>query len=300
MDIPFLHLNFSFDLLAPVADPYLLFRMRRMFPAAFRQTTGCSRDTGACAVGDDCPCCQTFSQALATDPAALRRYQKPPLPFAFRLPLIRTGGSGEMELELVIVGNGVRFAERYIASLLRLCGHGLPFPLRLTEVSALAADGSRHRLGNVAGTLTLSAMPLRTFAEVEGLPLSGNRALSLSLQTPLRLVGNGRPVLTPDFPLLAGALFRRVSSLAYYYGGIELPHDFKWLATRSRAVGCRGALEAVNWGGALQGGIGTLVFSGELEEFLPFVRLGELLNVGKGAAYGMGQYCLGRQAVAGR
>ena len=36
--------------------------------------------------------------------------------------------------------------------------------------------------------------------------------------------------------------------------------------------------------------MGDITFEGELAEFLPFLRLGEYLHVGKGTVYGLGEY----------
>ena len=37
------------------------------------------------------------------------------------------------------------------------------------------------------------------------------------------------------------------------------------------------------------GFMGDITFEGELAEFLPFLRLGEYLHVGKGTVYGLGE-----------
>jgi len=113
----------------------------------------------------------------------------------------------------------------------------------------------------------------------------------MSFQTPLRLIHKGSPLRNLSFSAITGALFRRISSLAYYYGREELPHDFKWLAQQSQLVVCRRSdLNWVNRGGSLQGVEGQVDFSGALAEFIPFLHLGNVLNIGKGAAYGMGNY----------
>jgi hypothetical protein len=175
----------------------------------------------------------------------------------------------------------------------QLCGRSSVFGVRLNGIAAVAPDGSKQLLGDGSGRLDLASIPFRAFAEA-GSALPGNAdEIILQLLAPLRLLHNGRPLRSPAFPALAGALFRRVSALAYYYGGLELEDDFKWLASRSREI-CSSSshLEWSSWEGAQQGITGELSFSGELAEFLPFLRLGELLNVGKGAAYGMGSYRL--------
>jgi CRISPR/Cas system endoribonuclease Cas6 (RAMP superfamily) len=42
----------------------------------------------------------------------------------------------------------------------------------------------------------------------------------------------------------------------------------------------------------LGGLIGSFAFKGDLEPALPFLRLGELLHVGKGTSFGLGRYRL--------
>jgi hypothetical protein len=292
MEVPFLQLLFSLAANRPAPTPYALFGLKQLFPAAFREVNGCALPGGECGGGADCPCRATFAQALSADPAALRRYQKPPLPFAFKIPQLISPEKGEYELSLTIVGDATGNLELYLRALQYLFSKNSAWGISVREISAVAADGSRQLLGS-AGRLELTSIPFRSFVEAGSVPVSNGGAITVELLTPLRLLHNGRPLRSPSFAALAGALFRRVSALAYYYGGVELADDFKWLAQQSRAVGSSAAqLEWVNWGGALQGVVGELSFRGEVEDFLPFLRLGTLLNVGKGASYGMGSYLL--------
>ena len=40
------------------------------------------------------------------------------------------------------------------------------------------------------------------------------------------------------------------------------------------------------------GVVGEMIFRGDLTQFLPYLRLGEILHIGKGTAYGLGRYSL--------
>ena len=66
----------------------------------------------------------------------------------------------------------------------------------------------------------------------------------------MRIMAEGRPLREFSFSPFIRALFRRVSAMAYYYGGSEAELDFKWLAERSRSVACAEAnFRWVEWGG---------------------------------------------------
>ncbi|NJD90473.1 MAG: CRISPR system precrRNA processing endoribonuclease RAMP protein Cas6 [Geobacter sp.] len=291
MDIPLINLVFTLESGGGRVKPQLLFAFRQSYQAAFRGAVGCLSADGSCSADSGCPCRYTFDQGLSTDPAAVRRFQKPSLPFAFRLPLLdQEMQPGDIaEFSLTLVGGATNHLALHIAAVRA----ALPPQLRLLAVAAVASDGSRKSITVRGGKADFSAVPVISFEEIMAGAVAVADPLKINLLAPLRLMQNGAPLYAPSFPALAGALFRRISSLAYYYGGVELDCDFKWLAEKSRAVHCdNSGLKWVNWGGALQGVSGSIAVSGELAELLPFLCLGELLNVGKGASYGMGSYRL--------
>jgi len=41
---------------------------------------------------------------------------------------------------------------------------------------------------------------------------------------------------------------------------------------------------------ALGGFVGTATFEGDLAPFVPFLRLGEIVHLGKGISFGLGKY----------
>lgn len=291
MDTPLIKLEFCCEALEEGLSPLLLFGLRKRFQPAFSKTVGCWLPTGGCTAGDDCPCRQIFSRELATDPDALRRFQKPPLPFAFRLPQLDEEllpGDG-FSFSLVLAGSCTNHLETCIAA----TRAALPGSIRISSTSSVAFDGSRRKIPMRSGRPDLTALSLISMADLmQGGDAAAER-LTIHFETPLRLLSHGGVLRSPDFAHIAGALFRRISSLVYYYGGIEPDFDFKWLAKKAgEIVVDRSRLRWVNWSGSIQGVLGNLEISGDLSELLPFLKVGEFLNVGKGAAYGMGSYRL--------
>lgn len=129
------------------------------------------------------------------------------------------------------------------------------------------------------------------------------RRLTLRFSTPLRLQDNGRAVpparLTADRLLMAAV---RRASLICECHGTGAPHwDYTALADLARQVGSTKALTWQDWTRRssrqqqtmqLGGVIGSWTLEGDLTPFLPALRIGEWLHVGKETVFGLGRYDL--------
>ena len=124
--------------------------------------------------------------------------------------------------------------------------------------------------------------------------------LRLRLRTPIRLKAEGRYIHRINFALLVRALLRRTSDLARFHCGAELALDYRqWI---EQAEKIRVAEVQVRWHDweryshrqerkiTLGGLVGEVEFAGEWEPFLPLLRLGADLHVGKGTVFGLGRY----------
>ncbi|PIV22771.1 MAG: hypothetical protein COS40_05325 [Deltaproteobacteria bacterium CG03_land_8_20_14_0_80_45_14] len=118
--------------------------------------------------------------------------------------------------------------------------------------------------------------------------------------TPTRLKYDGK--LSPDleFHILFRNLLRRISLLSYFHCGEELNLDFKGLIEEAKDVKVQKEnLRWVDWERysnrqetkmKMGGFIGSVTFTGNFKEFLPFLILGEYIHVGKGTSFGLGKY----------
>ena len=124
--------------------------------------------------------------------------------------------------------------------------------------------------------------------------------LRLRFRTPVRLKTRGRYARRIDFASLVRALLRRTSDLAYFHCGAELDLDYRqWI---ERAAVVREVSDRTRWHDwerysrrqdrriKLGGLVGEMEFAGEWGPFLPLLRMGADLHVGKGTIFGMGRY----------
>ncbi|MDY0043909.1 MAG: CRISPR system precrRNA processing endoribonuclease RAMP protein Cas6 [Syntrophales bacterium] len=123
--------------------------------------------------------------------------------------------------------------------------------------------------------------------------------LELILETPFRLKFDNKLESRLPFHVLIRAALRRISSLFGPYGTGEPSLDYRGLATRAEQV--RVSLDEIEWTdwrrysnkqdqAMFMGGIsGTIGYSGALAEFLPLLRIAELVHLGKQTTFGLGK-----------
>lgn len=289
MELHYVRLWFRFTLGNDVPDPYAFFATRADFENAFRKALSCKR--GDCAGCPSCARCvfpATFGQQIADDPEAVRRHQKPPLPFILRFPVLPPAPNRgrACELALTLVGSAVQHVSCYFAAV------GFLIEMKggtLTAVEAESPGGARTA---VAGSDHPALPLLGSLDPAQAGPLATD-AVTVTLLTPLKLVRDGRLLKTFTFANFARTLMRRVSSLAYHYEGAEPALDYRWLSmsseeVRTAAADCR----FVSWNGRPAGILGTVRFAGDLEPFHLLLQLGAATHLGKGASFGFGAYRL--------
>jgi len=242
---------------------------------------------------------QLFGQALSPDPAAVRRFQKPPLPFVFDFPLLSSAHvfGNDADISLMLAGSAVNSLSLFIAavrSTLARCEAIAHTRITLRQILSCGVNGTVASLLDSDGCLLTDGL---TLLSPDSFPcpvsVDGLSDVTVVLLTPLRLLREGRPVRRLTFGDFVRPLMRRYSSLAYYYCGFESDADYKWLAEESGDV--RVGYSAVQWEEwpGLQGGLtGEVRFSALSADLYPFLQFGEYFHLGKGAVYGMGRYLL--------
>jgi len=125
--------------------------------------------------------------------------------------------------------------------------------------------------------------------------------LTLDFQTPTRLVYNGHLTVDLEFHMLIRQLLRRLSLLSYFHnGGDPSGWNFKGMIERAEEVNV--AKKGLRWHDwerysarqetrmKMGGFVGEISFEGDIGPFMPLIRAGEVLHVGKGTSFGLGKY----------
>ena len=298
MDLLLVKLIFTIRLESGLCDPRALFPLKNPFEEAFR-TTACSYPgrCDVCTLRDGCTYRSVFAQELSADPAVVKRYQKPPLPFAFQVPLpshpLTTGD--EFELGLVLVGRAAGLVEDFrkaVARLFRPDKSGAIPTASIVRVESVGCSGFRSLLATGEGSPSPAGLATISFDDLIAMNTLPSDRIGIRLLTPLCTLSDGKQVTEFSFSSFIRPLLRRISSLSYYYYGSILDLDYK------RLTGISGSIETLEsdfcWVERQKGspcgilGTGTLV--GDLTDFHPALLLGEYLQCGKGAAFGMGRY----------
>ena len=256
-----------------------------------------TRHCAGCSAHNRCDWQLVFGQQLSADPEALRRHQKPPLPFAFTIPIPEKTAdpAGMLECEMVVVGRAISCLDMLLNGFKALLtAKKSPPGSALLHTDVRDYQGTRYPLEN-------ADCPSRTgnlvVMSTEGILASCPREcshLTIRLLSPLRLVVHGRQLKGFDFSIFVRSIMRRISSLASYYCGYEFNCDFKALSNLAQTVVCREDHFVMVGGGSWKtAGIrGYGCFNGDFGGLLPFLMLGSHVHTGKNAALGMGAYGL--------
>lgn len=286
MELHYARLFFSFTLRSDVPNPYAFFATRAEFESSFRLALSCKRGDCVGCRSAGCAFPASFEQQIAQDPDAVRRHQKPPLPFIFEFPVLpatpNRGSRGEVALTLV--GSAVQHVSSYFLAVRLL------IESKGGELSGVAAEAPGGARAAFTGGDS-PALPLLGSLDPASTGPLPTETLTLHLLTPLKLVQDGRLLKTFTFANFVRTLMRRVSSLAYHYEGAEPALDYRWLSQQSESVRtAQSDCRFVSWNGRPTGIVGAGRFTGDLEPFHLLLQLGAVTHLGKGSSFGFGSY----------
>jgi len=265
------------------------------------------KECAGCPLLSNCP----YPAIFAPPPPAahaLQKFSQIPVPYVIEPPDwgARQVGAGEaFAFHLVLIGRALRELPLIILAWRRALARGVGTDDGTAELVRVvhcgeAQEAEIHRPD--AGTLVQHAQAIAF--NTENNSETAPSELTLHFVTPLRLQKNGHalPPEKLDARTLLMALVRRANLLAEFHGEGPLVEDFPSLLAASAGIQESKHLVWLDWTRfssrqqqkmVLGGVVGDWTLSGPLAAFVPFLRLGEWLHVGKEAAFGLGRYTLG-------
>jgi len=239
-----------------------------------------------CPLSTDCPVSILTGRQLSPDSELVQRHQKPGLPYIFEALSDET--EKNVKLGLVLLGSAY-----------------VHLPLFLAAVKQLALNNGDYRTAGIDYQNNCIDLNLRDSGDTDTLPIlsmaellaqsnhsfAGCKRVQLSLHTPVRILHKGRELRYFDPVFFIRSLLRRLSSLAAYYGcsvDQEIFHSLYLLAGTVHVVK---ALDRQQCNPVCGRGVtGSYVVSGDFDLLGPFLAVGSMLHLGKGASYGLGAF----------
>jgi len=288
---------------------------RRCVCSARRKTCDC------CLLAASCPYLYVFETPVSEEARMMRLYTHAPHPFVIEPPETYSpemAAGTRLTFSLVLIGRGCDYLPYFALTFQELGKTGIgPWraAFELETVTDASPGGGSVLFEDTWGKLT----PPRRFAPA--LPEdeeSYSGAIAVSFRSPTRLKFNGKLVSEIPFHVLVRSLLRRLSALSAFHGAGPLNLDFAGLVERARRMAgplnldfaglverarrIEAVASSLKWveherfSGrqkkrmALGGITGEVSYVGDMGEFLPFLRLGRWVHVGKATSFGFGRY----------
>lgn len=232
------------------------------------------------------------------------REENVPRPFVIGPPLAskRSYHKGDpLQLQLTLVGKSVDYLPYFVYCFERMGKEGIGRErgrYSVVSVKAVGADGSAIPVYDAATQELHNRFPRLSLDDFSKKLLP---VVTISFLTATTLKSEGRPASELTFELLLKSIVRRYRSLCYFHGAgngsTSLP-EIDWQAAQAvEIVHSDLTYQRFNRYSnrqrrkvPLAGFTGQVTYSGNIGPFLPWLKLGEYLHVGKGVVFGLGWY----------
>lgn len=286
--------------------------LRGGFGHVFRRLTCVERtkQCNKCLLSASCPYAVVFESAPLPGTAVLKNYQDIPRPFVIEPPLEEKtdyAPGDTLTFRLVLVGQAMQLLPYFILTFKELGQVGLGrgrCPYELTRVAFMdPRDGARQTVYDSAANSVQQRGRAVTLAELCAASHPLGDTVRLAFLTMTRIKHDAALVSDMPFHVLIRSLLRRISTMYYFYHGMkDAAVDYKGIVAAAERVSTVHAdLRLVDWERYSQrqnarmhmpGLVGEVVYQGDIQAFWPILLLGQVVHVGKGCVFGLGQYTI--------
>lgn len=277
--------------------------LRGGFGHAFKRVVCALREKNCrdCLLKEKCIYSYVFETPPPSDTRIMRKYSAAPHPFVIEPPSETKRGfvpGNEITFNLILIGKAIGYLPYFIYAFDELGEIGIGKGKGKFELRSVECDGK-----------TIYDSESKTLKHIKTASLSfynagsgeGCSDIKLNFLTPTRILYNGSLTLDLQFHILIRQLLRRLSLLSYFHcGGNPSEIDFKGMIEKAKEVKVKKSnLCWYDWERysarqdtrmKMGGFLGEITFEGDIQAFLPLVKAGEVLHVGKGTTFGLGKY----------
>lgn len=299
--------GFSLKPLEPIILPaYKGSTLRGGFGHAFKRVVCALKknDCAECILKEKCVYSYVFETPPPSDTTIMRKYTSVPHPFIIEPPLEtkRVYKPGDnIEFSLTLIGKAADYLPYFIYSFSELGNIGIGKGKGKYELTKVKSNG---KIIYNSKTKTITPYKLKDLSikpPVSGVKDSASSLLTLNFLTPTRIIYNKHLAIDPEFHIFLRTLLRRLSLLYYFHaGGDTSDWDFTEVIERAKSVKLKNSnLKWHDWEKysarqdtkmKMGGFMGRITFEGDLKPFMPLIKAGEVLHVGKGTGFGLGRY----------
>lgn len=285
------------------------------FGSVFRRLCCVQRQESCkeCILQGNCPYFYIFETAPGPDAEVLRTYESVPRPFVLEPPLTKktsfTPGES-LYFNLVLIGRAIDYLPYFIVTFRELGKMGIGKQrgkFQLTGITSKNPITNEEEVIYKRDSLVHNSNLAVSFSEIKSMPPPDSKRLGIKFITMTRLKYNGRYIDIPHFHIIIRSLLGRISSLAYFHSNERLELDFSGMIQAAEQVSLVFSTASwVDWERyssrqrrrmKLGGIVGTACYDlsppGDFELFWPWLKLGELVHLGKNTAFGLGKIAVG-------
>lgn len=228
----------------------------------------------------------------------------PPHPYIIEPPFnsqLKFNPDDEFTFNLILIGKGIEYFPYFIFVFEELGKHGLgkgKGKYKLVRVEDIKGETIYHseRLKNSFEHITLQDI-INQYQQAETKNYS---KIKVHFLTPTRIISEEELIRKIDFQKFITYLLRRISLLSVFHCEEQLDFDyFNLLNDTDLIKSGEEQFKWFEWGRYSSkqahrirtgGFVGNVSFNGALDKFLPFIKLGEYIHIGKQTSFGLGKY----------
>ena len=269
------------------------------------------REPETCELRNVCPYTAVFQPFVPEFSEKISKNRDIPRPFIIKPPLETTETylpSERLSFDLVLVGRVKDYLPYFIVTFKELSQAGLGrdrAPVELASVDHMGHDAASVPVYTRENNLVQPPTNAISWADLCAARSANNSAsnvarITLRFLTPTLLKADGLQARRPIFGTIAKRLRDRINALSYFYCGKGLEIDFKDFGEQAEKITT--VADSTRWVESsrysrrrevthdLSGFVGEVSFEGDLTPFVPYLRVGEYVHVGKNAVFGNGWY----------